>query len=200
METEDRMHASIRLSLPRQRCGEVREVIGVLTVLEDVYNHLYAWHALAGENGTERKAHGPGARRTMPEIGDPGDLVPADGRLCLARIEIEPPAFIEVVGAPGPVETIYSYLKARDGERDHRSVRAIEKIEAIRAEIEHLWESNFPEGDIQQAVSMHLVSPLKRLERLDGLELYDREEPAKAPPRRSRSERPLQPSAPSRGH
>lgn len=199
MDTQDGMHASIRIVLPRQRCGEVRDVIEVLSVLEDVYNHLYAWHALTGNGGgrAERDARA----RSLAEINDAGDLVPADRRLCLARIEVEPPAFIEVVGAHGPIETIYSYLKARDGHHDHRSARTIEKIEAVRSDIEHLWESNYTENEIQQAISMHLVAPLKRLERLDGIDLYDREELSKAPARRSGPDRlSPQPSPLARGH
>jgi hypothetical protein len=199
MDTQDGMHAAIRIALPRQRCGEVRDVIEVLSVLEDVYDHLYAWHVLV-EDGAAR-AKRDVRRKSLPEINDAGDLVPADRRLCLARVEVEPPAFIEVVGAREPIEMIYNYLKARDGEYEHRSARAIEKIEVVRSDIEHLWESDFPENEIQQAISTHLVAPLKRLERLDGIDLYDREDLIKSPARRSRADRPsVPPSPPVRGH
>jgi hypothetical protein len=199
MDTQDGMHAAIRIALPRQRCGEVRDMIEVLSVLEDVYNHLYAWHVLAEDGAVHAKRDT--RRKSLPEISDAGDLVPADRHLCFARVEVEPPAFIEVVGAREPIEMIYSYLKARDGEHEHRSARAIEKIDAVRSDIEHLWESNYPENEIQQAISMHVVAPLKRLERLDGIDLYDREELIKASARRTRADRPTVPqSPPVRGH
>src|SRR5204863_5205529 len=104
-ENED-THTSIRIALPRRRCGEVHDVIEVLSALEDVYNHLYVWHELAGdaEDGS-RETRVP---RALPDIEDAGDVIPADRRLCLARIEVEPPAFIEVVGARYPLEIIYN--------------------------------------------------------------------------------------------
>ena len=123
-ETSD-THTSIRIALPRQRCGEVREVVELLSALEDVYNHLYAWHELAG--GDAETAHESRTRRSLADIDDAGDVIPSDRRLCLARIEVEPPAFIEVVGARYPLETIYEYLRSRDAKKSYRSARAIRK-------------------------------------------------------------------------
>lgn len=201
MKITDDGHTSIRIALPRQRCGEVREVIEVLSVLEDVYNHLYAWHELAGANGSEDESSVSRASRSLPDITDAADVVPADRRLCLARIEVEPPAFIEIVGARYPLEMIYNYLRARDGKKDHRSLRTIEKIEVMRGEIDHLWGSNFPENEIQEAVSRHVIAPFKRFERLEEIEIYDRDDLVKSQPRRTRPDRTVnQPSPLAREH
>jgi hypothetical protein len=196
-ETSD-THTSIRIALPRQRCGEVREVVELLSALEDVYNHLYAWHELAG--GDAETAHESRTRRSLADIDDAGDVIPSDRRLCLARIEVEPPAFIEVVGARYPLETIYEYLRSRDAKKSYRSVRAIEKIEAVRAEIDHLWASSVSESEIRQAVATHVIAPFKRLEKLEGIEIYDQDEPARAPARRAQRERRAPASAMVRGH
>lgn len=169
-------HTSIRIALARRRCGEVRDVIEVLSVLEDVYNHLYAWHELAcstddGEK-KERKL------RSLPEIADVSDMIPVDRRLCLARVEVESPAFIEVVGARYPLDVIYNYLlHCGNG---HKKARAIERIEAVRGEIDHLCESTLPENDIREAVALHVIAPFKRLERLEGIEIYRNDEPGKS--------------------
>jgi hypothetical protein len=201
MKITDDTHTSIRIVLPRQRCGEVRDVIGVLSVLDDVYNHLYVWHELAGVDGSEGEAHDSRASRSLPDITDAADVVPADRRLCLARIEVEPPAFIEVVGARYPLEMIYNYLRARDGRKDHRSARTIEKIEAMRGEIDYLWGSNFSESEIREAVSRHVIAPFKRFDRLEGIEIYDRDDSVKSPPRRGRPDRAAnQPSPLAREH
>jgi hypothetical protein len=196
-ETND-THTSIRIALPRQRCGEVREVVELLSALEDVYNHLYAWHELAG--GDTGTAHESRTRRSLADIDDAGDVIPSDRRLCLARIEVEPPAFIEVVGASYPLETIHEYLRSRDAKKTYRSARAIEKIEAVRAEIDHLWSSSVSENEIRQAVATHVIAPFKRLERLEGIEIYDQDEPARAPARRAQRERTAAASAMVRGH
>jgi hypothetical protein len=186
MNHQDDTHTSIRIALPRDRCGEVRDIIEVLSVLEDVYNHLYAWHALAGAADGDEKPRNGRHFRPLPDLGEVADAVPADRRLCLARIEVEPPAFIEVVGARSPVEIIYNYLRNGDSVKS----RAVERIEAVRGEIEHLCESSLREDDIQEAVSRHLIAPLKRLERLEGIHIYDNDEPGKAPVPRRRSDRP----------
>ena len=196
-ETSD-THTSIRIALPRQRCGEVREVVELLSALEDVYNHLYAWHELAG--GDAETAHESRTRRSLADIDDAGDVIPSDRRLCLARIEVEPPAFIEVVGARYPLETIYEYLRSRDAKKSYRSARAIEKIEAVRAEIDHLWASSVSESEIRQAVATHVIAPFKRLEKLEGIDIYDQDEPARAPARRAQRERRAPASAMVRGH
>ncbi len=191
MNSQDDTHTSIRIALPRGRCGEVRDVIEVLSVLEDIYNHLYAWHEIATATDAAEEEVNP--RRpgiSLSQMEDVGDLVPSDRRLCLARVEVEPPAFIEVVGARYPLEVLYNYLRRR-GDGGGKQPRAVERIEAVRGEIDHLCESNLPEEQIHEAVSLHVIAPIKRLERLEGIEIYDKEEPAKAPSsRRSRTERP----------
>src|ERR1051326_6757604 len=226
-------HTSIRIAFPRGRCGEVRDVIEVVFVLEDVYNHLYAWHELVyAADGGAKNAQG---LRSLPEIADASDMVPADRRLCLApveieapallegggaaksarggrslpefaggsdmvpadrrlflaRVEIEAPAFIEVVGARYPLDVIYNYLRHRGNGNGHKKARAIERIEAVRGEIDHLCESTVPGYEIQEAVALHVIAPFKRLERLEGIQIYDSDEPGKASaPRRGRSDRP----------
>jgi hypothetical protein len=195
-------HMSIRLALPRHRCSEVGDVIEVLSALEDVYDHIYAWHELACAADAVR--HGPrepSTRRALPDIADVHDTVPADRRLCLARIEVESPAFVEVVGARYPLEVIYSYLRQRGNGNGHNKTHTVEQIEAVSSEIDHLCESSLPENEIQEALSRHLIAPLKRLERLDGIRIYDNDESGKAPPARRRSERPPVDIAPlTRGH
>ncbi|HEY6199462.1 MAG TPA: hypothetical protein VI231_12685 [Candidatus Binatia bacterium] len=182
-------HTSIRIAFPRGRCGEVRDVIEVLFVLEDVYNHLYAWHELVyAADGGAKNAQG---LRSLPEIADASDMVPADRRLCLARVEIEAPAFIEVVGARYPLDVIYNYLRHRGNGNGHKKARAIERIEAVRGEIDHLCESTVPGYEIQEAVALHVIAPFKRLERLEGIQIYGSDEPGKASaPWRGRSDRP----------
>jgi len=195
MNDSEVTHTSIRIALARRRCGEVRDVIEVLSVLEDVYNHLYAWHELAcAADGGAKRAH---ELRSMPEIADASDMVPADRRLCLARVEVEPPAFIEVVGARYPLDVIYKYLRQCGNKNGHKKGRAIERIEAVRGEIDHLCESTLPENEIQEAVALHVIGPFKRLERLEGIEIYDNDESGKASaPRRSRSDRSAVASSP----
>src|ERR1051325_8370573 len=170
-------------------CGEVRDVIEVLFVLEDVYNHLYAWHELVyAAAGGAKNAQG---LRSLPEIADASDMVPADRRLCLARVEIEAPAFIEVAGARYPLDAIYNYLRHRGNGNGHKKARAIERIEAVRGEIDHLCESTVPGYEIQEAVALHVIAPFKRLERLEGIQIYGSDEPGKASaPWRGRSDRP----------
>jgi len=196
-ESQD-THTSIRIALPRTRCGEVRGVVEILSALEDVYNHLYAWHQLAGDAEDGPQEHR--AMRSLPDIEEPRDVIPADRRLCLARIEVEAPAFIEVVGARYPLAVIHNYLLARDGQRDHRSGRTIEKIDAVRAEIDHLWASNFSEHEIRQAVSTHVIAPFKRLERLEGIEIYEGDDTPKTPARRGQRDRTIAPLPMARGH
>jgi hypothetical protein len=182
-------HTSIRIALPRGRCAEVRNVIEVLSVLEDVYSHLYAWHELAcaADGGAKRKHE----LRSLPEIADASDMVPADRRLCLARVETDAPAFIEVVGVCYPLDVIYNYLRHRGSGNGHKKARAIERIEAVQGEIDHLCESSVPGYEIQEAVTLHVIAPFKRLERLEGIQIYETEEPGKASaPRRGRSDRP----------
>jgi hypothetical protein len=193
---------SIRVVLPRQRCGQVRDVVEVLAALEDVYNHLYAWHELAGSVEGDGEPHDSRGLRSLSAVSDPRDIVPPDRRLCLARIEVEPPPFVEIVGARYPLEVIYTYLCTRDGQRDHRSARTIERIEAVREEIDHLWDLSLPQGEIQEAVSTHVIAPFKRLERLDGIEVYEGDDlPKRMPARRASPERATVPiTSSARGH
>ncbi|HEX2386085.1 MAG TPA: hypothetical protein VHL99_05955 [Candidatus Binatia bacterium] len=192
-------HTSIRIALPRERCGEVREVVEILSALEDVYNHLYAWHEFAGGDDAEGM-HESRIRHALADIDDARDVIPSDRRLCLARIEVEAPAFIEVVGARYPLETIYAYLRSRDVNKRDRSARAVEKIDSVRAEVDHLWASSVSESDIREAVATHVIAPFKRLERLEGIELCDQDETVRAPARRAQRERMAAPLPAARGH
>ncbi|GEM_PF-1633127 len=202
MNDHEATHMSIRIALPRHRCSEVRDVIGVLSALEDVYDHVYAWHEIACATGAAGHAAREAlSRGSLPDLAEVHDIVPIDRRLCLARIEVEDPAFVEVVGARYPLEVIYCYLRERGNGNGHNKARAVERIEAVRSEIDHLCESSLPEGDIQEAVSRHLIAPLKRLERLVGIHIYDNDEPGKPPSARRHSERPPIDISPlARGH
>ncbi|HEY1266922.1 MAG TPA: hypothetical protein VGH16_06670 [Candidatus Binatia bacterium] len=202
MNHQDDTHMSIRIALPHHRCSEVRDVIEVLSTLEDVYDHVYAWHELACAADAVRHAarEAPGGR-SPAGLADAHDMVPVDRRLCLARIEVEDPAFVEVVGARYPLEVIYSYLRERGNGNGNKKVCAVERIELVSGEIDHLCESSLPGSEIQEALSRHLIAPLKRLERLDGIRIYDNDEPGKAPERRRRSERLTADFSPlARGH
>lgn len=199
---QDETRMSIRIALPRHRCSEVRDVIEVLSAIEDVYDHVYAWHELAGAaDAVRHAAREAPAHSSPPDVADVHDMVPVERRLCLARIEVEEPAFVEVVGARYPLEVIYSYLRDRGNDNGGKKVSAVERIEVVSSEIDHLCESSLPESEIQEALSRHLVAPLKRLERLEGIRIYDNEEPGKAPASRRRSERlPADISPSARGH
>ncbi|HEY1266197.1 MAG TPA: hypothetical protein VGH16_03005 [Candidatus Binatia bacterium] len=191
MNDDDEAHMSIRIALPRHRCSEVRDVIEVLSALEDVYDHVYTWHELAcAADAVRHAAREAPSRRSLPDLADVHDLVPVERRLCLARIEVEEPAFVEVVGARYPLEVIYSYLRERGNGNGNKKVCAVERIEPVCSEIDHLCESSLPESEIQEALSRHLIAPLKRLERLEGIHIYDNDEPGKAPVPRRRSDRP----------
>jgi hypothetical protein len=173
-------HASIRVSLPTARCGEVKEIVEVLSALDDVYNHLYAWHALAHQvdpidEGFQDRAE------YLTEAADAAEAVPEQKRLCLARIEINPPAYVEVVGARYPLAALHRYLqgnhRAHNGRTHEGRTRAKDavRMDVVRGEIDHLWGLDFPEDQLRRALSTHVIAPLARLDKLRGVEVYEKE-------------------------
>ncbi len=90
-------HSSIKVSLPVNVCGEVRDIIAVLSALEDAYNQLSLWHLLVSQTGGSGR--GPdNPIRQLREIKNVAEAVAPQDRLCLAAIEIELPAYAEIVG------------------------------------------------------------------------------------------------------
>lgn len=126
----DERHASIKVALPANRCERVRDVIDALVILEDVYNHLYAsWfpdHQTCGERAHD-KSQQLGRRG---EFSNAPVAVPEEDRLCLAQIEIDPPAFVEIVGATEILQVIYNYLaKRRAPENSAEVLDALERLD-----------------------------------------------------------------------
>jgi hypothetical protein len=45
----------------------------------------------------------------------------------------------------------------------------------VRGEIDHLWGLDFPEDQLRRALSTHVIAPLARLDKLRGVEVYEKE-------------------------
>lgn len=158
--------ASIKVSLVADQCEQVRDVIEALSVLEEVYNNLYAWNLLtyqadhpSGE-GFHDKGHPPGKLLVVTNVAD---AVPTEDRLCLAQIEIEPPGFVEIVGAQKVLHTMHEYLANHHGD-------------IVRQGIDRLRSLNYPEGQIREALFRHILAPLARLDNLPGVGLHKEHE------------------------
>lgn len=175
-------HASIRVSLPRNHCEQVRDVIQVFSVLEEVYNHLYAWCLFVHEAAAEPDGVN-GYHASYPSVCSFTGLldgVPDEDRLCVARIEVNPPAFVEIVGAHRVLRAMRAYLSAYDADPDEfaRAPKVAlypESVDFVRREVDLLNGLNFSE--IQEALSKHILVPLARLEKLRGIRLYEEKNP-----------------------
>jgi hypothetical protein len=125
----DERHASIKVALPANRCERVRDVIDALVILEDVYNHLYAsWfpdHQTCGERAHD-KSQQLGRRG---EFSNAPVAVPEEDRLCLAQIEIDPPAFVEIVGATEILQVIYNYWQRDELQKIVRKFSMLERLD-----------------------------------------------------------------------
>jgi hypothetical protein len=103
-------------------------VIDALSILEDVYNHLYiSWLPDRQTSGERAQSQQLGRRG---EVSNAPGAVPDEDRLCLAQIEIDPPAFVEIVGATEILQVIYNYLaKRRAPENRAEVLDALERLD-----------------------------------------------------------------------
>ncbi|HET8563527.1 MAG TPA: hypothetical protein VFM35_06615 [Candidatus Binatia bacterium] len=172
----DSSHASIKVSFGIDRCGEVHEIVRDLSILEEVYNNLYAWELLVAqaELDSQEGTHYRGLpKQKLSVSGDAAEVVPNEDRLCLAQIEIIPPAFVEIVGSPNPLHALRRYLmdrhvdwdrKRREPAEDKRLALEDQRIDVVRDKVGLLRELGFPEIQIREALSRHVFAPLDRLD------------------------------------
>ena len=180
---------SLKIYLPLVRCGEVRLIVDSLEVLEEVYRGFVCWNKLvsqAQQAATDEEGiHYRGApRRELPEDCQIAD----EERLCLAQVEVTAPAYVEIVGLSGPLQSLETYLSNEridwDRERqepaeERRLMLEQQRIDTVRDQVELLRGLNYPEIQIREALSKYIFTPLDRLDQFHGLKLHT-EEPAPA--------------------
>lgn len=176
---------SIKIYLPVVRCGEVRLVIDALEALEAAYSGLYKWDLLlvAGAEHTAKAQDRIHYRSSPRENLDGEFAIPEEDGLCLARVEVIAPAYLEIVGAERTLKSLHGYLAAGRLEWDrtkkepdeHRRL-ALEqrRVDLVRDQVELLRGLNYPEIQIRKVLSRYIFAPLDRLDRL-GLSLYEEE-------------------------
>lgn len=170
-------HASIKVAFRVGRCGEVQELVQTLSILQEVYNNLYAWDLMVVQAETDsiEGTHYRGLpRRKLNLVEDAAAVVPAEDRLCLAQIEIIPPAFVEIVGAEAPLQALQSYLmnrhvdwkrETREPAEDKRLALEEQRIALVRDKVDLLRALRFPEIQIREALSRRVFAGLDRLDR-----------------------------------
>ncbi|HWP59439.1 MAG TPA: hypothetical protein VNL14_16215 [Candidatus Acidoferrales bacterium] len=185
---------AIKIYLPTVRCGEVRLLIGALDALESAYNGFYQWDLLIARADVQTKAENGIHYRASPRGNlDGEENIPDDDRLCLAKVEVIAPAYVEIVGVPRAIERLGSYLAGKrvQWDRDMKEPPeerrlAVEerRIDTVRYDVEMLRGLNYPEKQIREALSRHVFAPLDRLDRFEGLSLHE-EEKVDAPQQRA---------------
>lgn len=166
-------HASILISLPEDRCTRVRDVLEVLSLLEDFYNHLYAWCLFVHEAASAPVAPVPMDGRADPEacsLTGLMDGIPEEDRLCVAQMEVHPPPFVEISGGRKVLLAMRDCIASMAGSESKTG-------RGLRSEIDLLTGFNFSPSQIQEALWKHVVAPLGRLEKLRGIRLYEERDP-----------------------
>jgi hypothetical protein len=175
---------SIKIYLPVVRCGEVRLVIDALEALEAAYSGLYKWDLLVARAERSAKAQDRIHYRTSPRGNLDGEFtIPEEDGLCLARVEVIAPAYLEIVGAGRTLQSLHGYLASgriewdrTKKEPDEHRLLALEqrRVDLVRDQVELLRGLNYPEIQIRKVLSRYIFAPLDRLDPL-GLSLYEEE-------------------------
>jgi hypothetical protein len=161
---------SLKIYLPLVRCGEVRFIIDALEALEAVYTALLQWRKLVAAAEQNARAEDGIHYRGAPRHELAANFQVADDEaLCLARVEVTAPAYVEIVGAAGPLES----LQKQEPEEDRRLALEQQRIDAVRDEVELLRGLNYPEVQIREALSKYVFAPFDHLDRFRGLTLYE---------------------------
>jgi hypothetical protein len=180
---------SLKIYLPLVRCGEVRLIIDSLEVLDEVYRGFVCWNKLVSQAQQaaldEEGVHYRGApRRELPEDCQ----IAAEESLCLAQVEVEvtTPAYVEIVGLSGPLQSLETYLsneridwqrERQEPDEQRRLMLEQQRIDTVRDQVELLRGLNYPEIQIREALSEYIFATLDRLDQFHGLKLHT-EEPA----------------------
>lgn len=174
---------SLKIYLPLVRCGEVRFIIDALEALEAVYTALLQWRKLVAAAEQNARAEDGIHYRGAPRHELAANFQVADDEaLCLARVEVTAPAYVEIVGAAGPLESLQKYLsreridwdrQKQEPEEDRRLALEQQRIDAVRNEVELLRGLNYPEVQIREALSKYVFAPFDHLDRFRGLTLYE---------------------------
>jgi hypothetical protein len=168
---------SIKLYLPTVRCGEVHLIINALELLEIAYNGLRRWNLIMSRAEDEEAVQYPGS--PSGEL-DGTVIIPEEDRLCLARLEVTPPAYLEIAGHGQALEVLHTYLAdggigraRRKKNPDERVASERRRLNSVRLQVELLKALGYSEFEIRTALVKHVITPLNRLARLSGLTLYE---------------------------
>ena len=178
---------SLKIYLPVVRCGEVRLVSEALSILEEVYSAFVLWDKLvAAAEQNAREEEGIHYRNVPRRELSGGPLgISEEEALCLARIEVIPPAYAEIVGLANPLQALQAYLSTeriawnrdkQEPEEDRRLALEQQRINSVGAQVGLLRGLNYPEIQIREALAKYVFAPLDRLDRFGGLALYTTEE------------------------
>ena len=176
---------SLKIHLPLVRCGEVRFIRDALEALEEVYTALLQWHKLVAAAERNAKTENGIHYRGAPRYELAGNFEVADDEaLCLARVEVTAPAYVEIVGGANPLESLRNYLsreridwdrQKQEPEEDRRLALEQQRTDAVLDEVELLRGLNYPEVQIRRALAKYVFAPFDHLDRFRGLALYEEE-------------------------
>ncbi|MGH7846452.1 MAG: hypothetical protein ACREQW_14950 [Candidatus Binatia bacterium] len=175
----------MKIYLPVVRCGEVPLIIEALNALEAAYHGFYRWNVLVARAESCAKTEDGIHYRRGPRGKLDGEFtVPEEEQLCLARAEVIAPAYVEIVGAEKALTALRGYLASERVEWDrtkkepdeHRRL-ALEqsRVGPVLDQVELLRSLNYPEIQIREVLSKYIFAPLDRLDRIEGLSLYEEE-------------------------
>ena len=179
------MTSDIRLRINTEKLGDIREVVRYLQVLEQAYNHLYAFdfiitdakrrHEELNESGYSSWG-GSKPVRTIPSVRKPEEVVLPEDRIQVSSIVIKSPGFWEFLGNSNPLEVLRKYLcdrherkkdnTYRNQQEEERDTLENEKLrtEVVHDKIKILKELGVPEEKIRKALFEHVIKPLGELD------------------------------------
>lgn len=179
------MTPKTRLRINTETLGDIRQVIEYLRILEQAYNHLYAFDFIIADAKRRHKElnnshHSPWGSskpvRAIPSIRKPEDVVLPEDCIQINSIVIESPGFWEFLATINPLEVLRRYLCDRHERKKDTSYRnqqeeargALEnerfRTKVVQEKIEILRELGVPEEKIRKALFDHVIKPLGELD------------------------------------
>ena len=177
------MEKKIKLRISTSKLGDIRDVIGYLKSIEDVYNHLYAFELIItdakkrSEDYNDTTNYGRSRKiKSLMSIRHPDQIVHPQDRIILNKVNVESPGFWEFFANIIPLETIRKYINDRHerikdknyrinqekerGELENEKLR----LEVIQKKTDLLKNLGVPEDKIRIAYFKHVLKPLEQID------------------------------------
>jgi hypothetical protein len=174
-------NAEIKIRMTNDRAGSgAYRMADSRAALLEAYNKLYAWENIIAQAELDSMESEHSRQTPKKELSSYEATVPAEDELRVEETGTASPGIVRIIGVPGPLKRLKSYLanrhvdwdrEAKEPSEDRRLDLEEQRIDIVREQVDVLRGIGFPEVQIREALSKYIFGPLDRLERCTSIEL-----------------------------